>query len=322
MGYGEEETAEFDRPDTIDSIADSIRRNGHEPVRIGHIRSLVARLAAGERWDLVFNFTEGMFGFAREAQVPALLEAYEIPYTFSDALTLALTLHKGMAKHVLRDKGLPTPDFAVVEHPDDVTQVNLPFPLFAKPVAEGTGKGVSAVSKVHDAAGLARLCGELLERYRQPVLVETYLPGREFTVGILGTGRKARSLGTLEVVLRANAEANAYSYINKEQCEELVQYVLVDDPMAAEAARLALAAHRALGCRDASRIDLRADAGGRLAILEVNPVAGLHPGHSDLPILCNALGMPYDDLIGEILRSAIERIPAGAPGGTKTGATK
>ncbi|MBI5536929.1 MAG: D-alanine--D-alanine ligase [Deltaproteobacteria bacterium] len=309
LGFTEEQTAEFDRPDTIDAIEASIRRLGHETARIGHLRSLVGKLASGERWDLVFNFTEGMHGFAREAQVPALLEAYNIPYTFSDALVLALTLHKGMAKHVMRDQGIPTPDFAVVQSADDIAAIDLPLPLFAKPVAEGTGKGVSATSRITSREALDRTCRELLERFEQPVLVETYLPGREFTVGILGTGHAARSLGTLEVVLKDNAEAHAYSYVNKEKCEDLVQYVLVDDPMAKQAAELALRAHRGLGCRDASRIDLRADAQGKLAVIEVNPVAGMHPLHSDLPILCTAIGMPYDALISEILDSAFARIP-------------
>ena len=182
------------------------------------------------------------------------------------------------------------------------------MPLFAKPVAEGTGKGVSATSKITSREALDKTCRELLTRFEQPVLVETYLPGREFTVGILGTAAQARSLGVLEVVLKDNAEAHAYSYVNKEKCEDLVQYVLVDDPMAKQAAALALQAHRSLGCRDASRIDLRADAQGRLAVIEVNPVAGMHPLHSDLPILCTAIGMPYDDLIAEILGSASARI--------------
>jgi D-alanine-D-alanine ligase len=308
LGYSQEQTAEFDRPDTIDAIEASIARLGHEVVRIGHLRSLVARLSAGERWDLVFNFTEGMYGFAREAQVPALLEGYKIPFTFSDALVLAVTLHKAMAKHVLRDQGIATPDFALVEHPDDIPAIDLPMPLFAKPVAEGTGKGVSATSRIESRAQLDSVCRELLVRFQQPVLVEAYLPGREFTVGILGTGREARGLGVLEVVLRDGAEAHAYSYVNKEKCEELVQYVLVDDPMAKEALALAVKAHRALGCRDASRIDLRADARGRLAVLEVNPVAGLHPMHSDLPILCRAIGMTYDELIAAILGSATARL--------------
>lgn len=112
-GYGEEETAEFDRLSTIEAIEAAILAMGHEPVRVGNIMSLVVKLAAGERWDLVFNIAEGLYGYGREAQVPALLDAFRIPYVFSGPLVQSVTLHKGVAKHVVRDCGLPTPDFAV-----------------------------------------------------------------------------------------------------------------------------------------------------------------------------------------------------------------
>ncbi|HOU94966.1 MAG TPA: hypothetical protein PLU22_28140, partial [Polyangiaceae bacterium] len=147
--------------------------------------------------------------------------------------------------------------------------------------------------------------------FEQPVLVETYLPGREFTVGVVGTGERARALGALEIVLLAGAEAGVYSYVNKERCEELVHYALVsdDDPVVREATAVALHAWRALGCRDAGRVDLRQDAAGAVRFLEVNPLAGLHPEHSDLPILCQRLGVPYQQLIAWIVESAAERIP-------------
>ncbi len=307
-GYGEEETAEFDRPDTIAAIEEALAANGHASDRIGHIRHLAARLVAGERWDLVFNIAEGLRGFGREAQVPALLEAWDIPYTFSDPLVLALSLHKGLTKRVIRDLGLPTPDFTVVEKAADLDRLSLPYPLFAKPVAEGTGKGVTPASRIGEAGQLAAIVTELLEKYRQPVLVETFLPGREFTVGIIGTGGRAFSPGVVEVRLRDRAERDVYSYVNKELCEELVDYVLVHDSQAVEARELALAAWRGLGCRDAGRVDLRADAGGRLHFLEVNPLAGLHPHHSDLPIICTQAGIGYHDLIRMIVESASERI--------------
>src|SRR5687768_9851913 len=113
-GYSEIETAEFDRPDTIDGIDNALRELGHETDRIGHVRQLVERLASGDRWDLVFNICEGMYGRGREAQVPALLDAYDIPYTFSDPLVMALSLDKGLTKTVVRSAGIATPDFAVV----------------------------------------------------------------------------------------------------------------------------------------------------------------------------------------------------------------
>jgi len=306
-GYSAEDTAEFDNIETIDSLGGALERLGLEVDRIGTVRQLAQRLVAGERWELVFNIAEGLKGVGREAQVPALLDAYDIPYTFSDTMVMALALHKGMAKRVVRDCGVPTAPFAVVETMADLAAVELPFPLFAKPIAEGTGKGVMSASRVASATALRKLCRQLLERYRQPVLVETFLPGREFTVGIIGTGASAESVAVMEVVLNAQAEAGVYSYVNKEECESRVVYRLAEDEQAKEAGAVALAAWRALGCRDGGRVDLRQDAGGRPLFLEVNPLAGLHPTHSDLPIMCTLAGIPYDALIGRIVESARRR---------------
>jgi len=308
MGYTEDQTAEFDREETILAIAGELQSLGHEVDRIGHVRALVSRLAQGDTWDLVFNICEGISGFGREAQVPALLEAYGIPCTFSDSLINALTLHKGFAKQVVVHAGYPTPDFAVVENLDDVAKVNLPYPLFVKPVAEGTGKGVHAFSRVDRPENLRHTCEAIIGKYHQPALVETFLPGREFTVGIVGTGDRAEVLGVLEVILRNDAEAHAYSYVNKENCEELVIYKLVDDEPARLCAEFALGIWRAYGCRDAGRMDFRCDADGVPSYLEVNPLAGLHPEHSDLPIICNQAGISFRDLISRIVESASLRI--------------
>ncbi len=310
-GYGEEETAEFDRASTIDAIDGALRSFGHRVDRIGRIHALAQCLAAGERWDLVFNIAEGLHGIAREAQVPALLDAYAIPYTFSDPLLLALCLHKGMTKRVMRDAGLPTPPFAEVRALTDLDDLALPYPLFAKPMAEGTSKGIDGASIIRTPDELRERCAYLLAVFRQPVLVETYLPGREFTIGVIGTGERAESIGGLEVVLRAQAEAGVYSYANKENCEDLVDYVPVrggDDPVIARAEAAALAVWRVLGCRDAGRVDLRCDERGEPQIMELNPLAGMHPEHSDLPMICTAMGIPYRTLVGRIVLSASERI--------------
>jgi len=310
LGYSLEETAEFDKPDTVQAIENAIRELGHETDRIGRIRSLVVRLAEGSLWDMVFNIAEGLKGFGREAAVPALLDAYNIPYTFSDPMVLSLSLHKGMTKRVMRDMGIPTPDFAVIEGPQDIAGINLPYPLFAKPVAEGTGKGVTGASKITSRGQLGAVCRELLGKFNQPVLVETFLPGREFTVGIVGTGQDSAAVGVMEVLLRHEAEKDVYSYLNKENYEELVEYRLADDDEAARAAEVALSAWRGLGCRDGGRVDLRSDASGVPNFIEVNPLAGLNPAHSDLPILARLKGIPYNDLIRGIMESAEKRIPS------------
>ncbi len=241
-------------------------------------------------------------------QIPALLDAWGIPYVFSDPLVLSLTLHKGMTKRVIRDLGIPTPDFAIVETPAEIARVELPYPLFTKPVAEGTGKGITAASKIENPTELARVCEKLLAGFRQPVLVETYLPGREFTVGIIGTGREAFVPAVMEVHLTEKAEKEVYSYANKEDWHGRIEYRLADDAQARAASETALAAWRGLGCRDGGRVDLRSDANGTPNFIEVNPLAGLRPEHSDLPILCGLAGMPYRDLIGGIMHSALKRI--------------
>ena len=179
---------------------------------------------------------------------------------------------------MVRSFGVPTPDFAVVDAPADVAAVDLPFPLFAKPLAEGTGKGIDARSKIDSPRQLAAVCGELLARFRQPVLVETYLPGREFTVGIVGSGAEAEAVGVMEVVLKPEAEANAYSYVNKEKCEELVDYALAP---AAEARglprRWPCGPGAGWAASTAAASTSRWTGDGVVNFIEVNPLAGLHP---------------------------------------------
>ncbi len=311
MGFSEETLAEFDSPETIAAIESALTGLGYATERIGHIRHLVARLVAGDTWDLVFNIAEGLTGRSREAQVPALLEAYGIPYVFSDPLTQAVTLDKAVAKRLVRDAGVPTAPFALIESDDDARACTLTFPLFGKPVAEGTGKGCTKASLVRSRAQLLNAARSLRMRFAQPAMAEPYLPGREFTVGILGNGAEARVIAVLEIALRANAEPGVYSYQNKEQCESRVVYTLADDAEARAAGASALTVYRALGCRDAARIDFRSDAQGVPCFLEVNTVAGLHPSHSDLPILAQQSGMTYEDLIGGIVAAASARLGLG-----------
>jgi D-alanine-D-alanine ligase len=307
-GYSLEETAEFDSVNTIESIEGALLGLGHQVERIGNIKALAACLVEGKRWDLVFNISEGMHGIGREAQVPALLDAYAIPYTFSDTLVMALTLHKGLTKHVVRAHGVPTADFAVVASAEDADRVDLPYPLFIKPVAEGTGRGIGGKSRVGSKADLMEGCREIIATYRQPAIVEIFLPGREFTVGIVGEGAEARSIGALEVGFLGTAESTIYGMVNKEECETRVTYTLVRDETARAAEKVAVRAWQVLNCRDAGRIDLRCDAAGKPIFIEVNPLAGLNPLHSDLPILATQAGIPYQTLIEMIVQSASRRV--------------
>jgi D-alanine-D-alanine ligase len=311
LGYSEEEAAEFDAPVTGDAIAAALTDLGHVVVRIGNVRALTQRLAAGESWDLVFNIAEGLLGLAREAQVPALLEAWAIPYVFSDPATLCLTLDKGTCKRVIQQAGLPTAPFVVVEEPADLESIHLEFPLFLKPMGEGTSKGIGASARVKGLAQLREVGTDLLARFQQPVLVEQFLPGREFRVGILGSGSSSRVLGVMEVVPNGALADFWYSYEAKENWETRVRYRLVDDDEAMAAAEVALRSWRLLRCRDGGRVDLRSDSLGNPCFIEVNPLARLNPERSDLVILARLAGMGYRTLIAEILASAVQRKRAG-----------
>lgn len=309
LGYGEEETAEFDSEITIDALNRTLDELGYAPERIGDVRQLCEALVAGRRWDCVFNFCEGLKGVAREAQVPALLEAYDIPYVFSDPLTLSLALDKAMAKRVVRDCGVPTAPFSLIESAVDLSQLDLPFPLFLKPVAEGSGKGIGTRSRVDLRSELENVAADLLVRFGQPVLAEAYLPGREFTVGIIGTGPGAELLGVMEVLWREAAAPHGYGYENKEHFEGRMDYRLVDDAEARAAADVALAAWRALRCCDGGRIDIRSDAQSRPHFIEVNPLAGLNPERSDLVFIARFRGIGYRELIGRIMTAFHARNP-------------
>lgn len=311
LGASEEDLAEFDREDTIEGIEQSLRAMGHIPERIGSIQNLAAQLVAGRRWDLVFNIAEGRYGTARESQVPALLDAYQIPYTFSDPLVLAIALHKGHAKTLVRAAGVHTADYQLIESTNDLEHVQLCFPLFAKPAAEGTSKGITANSVIRTDGQLRALCAGLLSQYKQPVLLESYLPGREFTVGILGSGASARSLGSLEVYMVGDADVGVYTYRNKKEFVGKVEYRWVDatsDPIVAAAEAVALSAWRALGCRDAGRVDIRLDDQGSPCFIEANPLAGLNPIISDLAILVRQSGLGYQALIEGIVNEAAARL--------------
>jgi D-alanine-D-alanine ligase len=307
LGYGEEETAEFDAEETIAAICEALAGLGHVPERIGGIRPLTEKLAAGARWDAVFNICEGLKGVAREAQVPALLEAYDIPYVFSDPLTLALCLDKALTKRVLRDAGVPTADFALIESEADIAKVAMEFPLFLKPVSEGSGKGVDARSRVTNPAELESVARDLLARFRQPVLVEEFLPGREFTIGITGTGDQASVLGIIEIVPTEKYIGEAYGFENKSDWEGKLDIVPVDDAEARAAGAVALAAWRVLRCRDGGRADIRLGRDGQPRFIEVNPLAGIRPGYSDLCFIADFQKISYQQLIGKFLDSFLAR---------------
>ena len=307
MGFTAEQVVEFDTQATIDAIAQGLESLGHDVERVGHGRKLAQRLAAGHRFDLVFSIAEGVRGRSREAQVPALCELFDQPFVFSDTLTMAAALDKGVAKRLVRDAGVPTAPFLVIETGKEDLSGWRHYPAFVKPIAEGTGKGCELASKVESPPALRNAAQALVHRFKQPALVEAFLPGREFTVGILGNGEAARVIGVMEIRMKADADQGVYSMRNKEESERLVSYTKADDAEAWVAAERALQAYRALGCLDTCRLDFRSDAAGQPVFIEANPIAGLHPTHSDLPMLATMNGMTYPELLDGIVSAAAAR---------------
>lgn len=307
-GFSASEVMEFDDEETIIGLEDALFQLGHQVERVGNGRELTLRLAKGDRWDLIFNIAEGLKGRSREAQVPAICELFAQAYTFSDPLTCALTLDKALAKRVVRDRGLPTAPFEVVSTTAEAQAVSLPMPLFLKPVAEGSSKGVTGRSLVKERGELVTTYQLLSEQFQQPILVETFLPGREVTVGIVGNGSNLRVVGLVEYIFTDRAEI-VNTALNKAEYLERTPYVWVidPDPLAAQARQLALDAYHTLGCRDAARVDLRCDASGVLQFMEINPVPGLHYIRSALPNIGRLAGVSYTQIIAEIVESAWQR---------------
>ena len=307
LGYSEEEIAEFDSRDTIDAIENTLSSLGYNTIRIGNINSLTNFLALGKRCDIVFNICEGMNGVAREAQVPGLLDAYKIPYVFSGPDILSLTLDKALTKLVVKEAGIRTAPYKLLKQNERLKDPGLTYPLFVKPLGEGTSKGVDGHSLVYDFSELKNSCSYLIDTFHQPVLIETFLPGREFTVGILGSGGAGRVLGVMEVVFNKNCSHKIYSYSVKKEYEKYVSYQIANDAPAMECAAMAKKIWKLIDGKDAGRIDFKLDPTEKPNFVEVNPLAGLNPVYSDLPIICKLIGLEYRELISEIMNSAVSR---------------
>jgi len=304
--------SECDSKKTIESIAKALEGGGHTVIPVEADRNLPKWLAENTV-DLAFNIAEGFLGEAREARVPALLELLDIPYTGSGVLTCALALDKWRAKQIFRSQGIPTPNFQIFLHPDDPVDSRLHFPLIVKPNCEGSGKGIWASSVVRDAQALAAQVNIVLKEYGQKILVEEFIEGTELTVGIFGN----EALPVLEVDFTncAPAGESFYSWRVKEfqGNEELHLNPQFACPARLDAAAthavqsVALKATRALGCRDLARVDIRLSQDGIPYVLEVNPLPGLDPEESNIPIMVRAAGMSYEAFIHRIVSLAVER---------------
>ncbi|KAL4888275.1 D-alanine--D-alanine ligase [Aspergillus ambiguus] len=326
-----------------DRIASSLRQHGHHVLLIPDLRSFVRWLASdGEHQDIVFNITEGLHGMAREAQVPALLEAYQIPFTFSDAATMALCLDKARTKMILEHYGVPTAPFAVIHSHQGKSMLSserdllegshhertLDYPLFVKPLAEGSSSGITGMNKVHNASELRDVIAKIYASAptSQDILVEKFLSGREFTIAVMGTGERSWVLGADEFVWRDDqhvakvdgmtGDMDVLMPFMTRNCKvdvalgdkQRVEQVAANEsqPAVQRACEVGLEAWRVLGCRDCGRVDVRLD-GNDAYVLEINPLAGLHPETSELPMIAQHKGVAYEDLMEMIVHSAMER---------------
>jgi D-alanine-D-alanine ligase len=327
--------AEWDTPETIDAVTRALAPFG-TVVRLEATAEFPERLRT-ERPDIVFNIAEGLTGVNREAHVPAICEFLGVPYSGSDPLTLSTCLHKGRTKEVLAFNGVPTAPFAVVESireldllldgrqeemlPLLAPQRRLPgaFPLFVKPVHEGSSKGVTVRNLVHSRDELVTRVTELLNAYAQPVLVEDYLPGAEFTCAVLGNGDQARVLPIVGMNFGElpDGAAPIYGFEAKWVWDRPDQPLHIFDcpaPISESLRRaiedVALRAYRVLGCRDWSRVDVRLDGSGAPNVVEVNPLPGILPNPADnscFPKAARAAGMSYETLIQNCLLCAAAR---------------
>jgi len=314
-----DEFAEWDSKATIDAVAGALSGLG-EVIRLEADEDFPERLREA-RPDIVFNIAEGRNGVNRESHVPAICEFYGIPYSGSDPLTLSLCLDKARAKQTLAWHQIPTARFAVVSEMPDIARASkaLPLPLFVKPIHEGSSKGITERNFCRTRAELEAQVEFLLTTYDQPVIVEEYLPGAEFTCAVLGNGKSAEVLPIVGMNFASLPEGALpiYGFEAKwiwDRPENPLQMfecpANIDAALARAIERVTLDAYRVLGCRDWSRIDVRLNAAGEPNVVEVNPLPGILPDPADnscFPKAARAAGMSYDELIRSCLRLAASR---------------
>ncbi len=308
-GLPEDAFEEYDSEATIGHIARALSELGHAVVMLPAGPGIVEALR-GDRPDIVFNIAEGEGGRCREAHVPALLELFGIPYVGSDPLTLCVTLDKPTAKRLLRAEGFATPPFRTFRSAGEADIGDLPLPVIVKPAWEGSSKGVRLGSRASTPDAVREMVAFVTETYGQEAIVEAFVPGPEVTVGVVGND-PPRIVGVMEIAPRTVPAAEfVYSLEVKRDWKRLVEYRCPPPFPAAvlrEIERAALGIYRLLGCQDFARLDFRIDAERVPQFIECNPLPGLSPGYGDLPIMADRMGLPYRELIREILGHALSR---------------
>lgn len=316
-GLPEDFYAEYDDEETIDAIADALKKSGCKVTKIEADEKAYAKLKQLQP-DMVFNFAEGLHGESRESHIPAMLEMLNIPYTGSGPLTLAITLNKALTHQFLEANGILSPFFQVFKRADEEIDKRLEFPCVVKPLSEGSSKGIRSSSLNEDAESLRRQVSWVINTYNQPAIVEEFLPGREFTVGVIGN-EESFVLPIVEILLEKLpiGVSKLYSYEAKwiwdvpENPYEMFRCPAdISREQEEELERIAMKTFNVLNCRDVCRIDMRLDRGNRPRVLEVNPIPGLIPdpdAHSCLPEAARAAGYSYDQLICTIFWYGLKR---------------
>jgi len=324
--------ADFDHIETINTLRAALETDGHETVFIQADADLPYALRDAKP-DICFNIAEGLGGDAREAQVPALLEMLKIPYTGSRVLTNGISLDKTLTKRIWRDRRLPVAPFQEFTAGDEALRPELKFPLFVKPAREGTGMGVDTKAIVKNEKELRERTSYIINTYQQPALVEDFLPGREFTVGVLGRSDAKlfsrhpewyekdgfHRFPILELDMTRSVTPKVYSQASKSKEvgeEGAPGYICpaeVTPELEKKLKHLALRAHQLLYALDVSRTDIRLDEDGNPRLLEINTLPGLTPGYSDLCLQAQAEGIRYEDLILDVLYLGASRWGMVAP---------
>lgn len=311
-GNARDAEAEYDNPATVTAIQKALQAGGYRTVLLEGDAALVDQLKKNPI-DIAFNIAEGIRSRGREAEVPAVLNMLGVPFTGSDETTLCLALDKALTKRLLSTYGIRTPAYAVVSNEAEIDSLHLPFPVIVKPDAEGSSKGIPDACVAANPEGLRKALVNGLGLYHEPMLVEEYLPGREFTVGMLGNGKDTRVFPPMEIIFHCNTKGgyHVYSYDVKQDYQKYIRYECPArlTPKQEDAIKsMAAGAFQALGCRDFARVDFRLSADGTPYFIEINPLPGLAPGYSDYPMIAEFCGVSYDELILSILRAALRRL--------------
>jgi len=300
--------AEFDHPSTIEVIAAAIESQGFKVKKIGNVSRLLETIdKLGV--DIVFNISEGTTGRNRESQVPILLEMAGIPFVGADALTLALTLDKYMAKKIFVAEKIPTPKFFELKSIDGLVHTDhLKFPLIVKPRFEGSSKGLSENSRVENKEELKKQAEYIINAYKQPALVEEFISGQEFTVVVMGNN-PPEAMPIVQIKIDGRLKLNDKFYTFARITSNRLEYICpakISQELKNRISELALKTYEAVECRDFGRVDFRVDNEGNVYVLEINPLPSLST-EDVFPLVAEETGITYEKIIGNILKAASKR---------------